>query len=111
LQQAIGGDSRISVAGPFAHADAPRVYASFDTLVVPSIWYENSPNVILEAFACGVPVLAADLGGMAELVDHERNGYLFAANDEAALAGALRRAIEQPQALSAWRVAVPPVRR
>lgn len=48
-----------------------------DVLVMPSRWYENSPNIILEAFAMRVPVIATNLGGMAELVSHEQNGLLF----------------------------------
>jgi len=110
LQAEIGGDPRIVLAGPFDGADARRVYASLDALIVPSRWYENSPNVILEAFACGVPVLASDLGGMAELVAHEQNGLLFAPGDEAALAKALRRVIDQPEALAGWRASIPAVK-
>jgi glycosyltransferase involved in cell wall biosynthesis len=110
LERLASGDERILLAGPFAPAEAPQVYASLDMLVVPSIWYENSPNVILEAFACGVPVLAADLGGMAELVSHERNGLLFPAGDAAALAEALRRVLASPRRLDEWRAALPPVK-
>jgi glycosyltransferase involved in cell wall biosynthesis len=110
LRQAIGGDERITMAGPFSRADAPLVYAGLDALVVPSMWYENSPNVILEAFACGVPVLASNLGGMAELVSHDRNGWLFPPGDVGALARALQQVIEHPDRLREWRAAIPPVK-
>lgn len=46
-------------------------------LVMPSIWYENFPRTLVEAFANGLPVLASHLGAMAELVDHGRTGLLF----------------------------------
>src|SRR4029079_3860090 len=62
-----------------------------DVLVAPSRWYENSPNVILEAFAAGVPVIAAGHGGMAEMVRHETDGLLFEPGNANALATALRR--------------------
>jgi len=68
-----------------------------DVLVVPSTWYENTPFVVLEAFAAGVPVIAADLGGLGEIVD-EKNGLLFAAGDPAAL----RRRIEQVAGDPGW---------
>ncbi len=53
------------------------VFNHIDAIVVPSIWMENSPLVIHEAQQCGVPVIAADMGGMAEYVEHEKNGLLF----------------------------------
>jgi hypothetical protein len=45
--------------------------------IVPSIWPENSPVTIQEAFLCGMSVVASNIGGMAELVDDGRNGLLF----------------------------------
>jgi glycosyltransferase involved in cell wall biosynthesis len=44
---------------------------------VPSLCYENSPTVIYEALQAGIPVLASDIGGVGELVQNGRNGYLF----------------------------------
>lgn len=74
--------------------DRPGISAALraaDILVVPSRWYENSPNVILEAFASGVPVVAADHGGMAEMVRDGVDGLLFRPGDAASLAAVLRR--------------------
>jgi glycosyltransferase involved in cell wall biosynthesis len=48
-----------------------------DVLVVPSIWYENTPLVIYSAQAAGCPVIASNLGGIAEVKHHEDNGLLF----------------------------------
>ncbi|MGD9904539.1 MAG: glycosyltransferase [Vicinamibacterales bacterium] len=71
--------------------DSPwTALSSIDVLVVPSRWYENSPNVILEAFAMGVAVVATNLGGMAELVADGANGLLFPLNDVDGLCGILR---------------------
>jgi len=81
-------------AGPFESARVGAVLDGVDVLVVPSIWWENSPLVVHEAFAAGVPVVAAAAGGMAELVTDERDGLLFRAGDAAALAAALRRMLE-----------------
>lgn len=54
---------------------------SADVLVVPSLCYENSPTVIYEALSAGVPVVAADIGGVGELVQDGVNGYLFKPGD------------------------------
>jgi glycosyltransferase involved in cell wall biosynthesis len=46
-------------------------------LVLPSIWYENFPRTLVEAFACGLPVIASRLGALEELVADRRTGLLF----------------------------------
>lgn len=46
-------------------------------LVMPSIWYENFPRTLLEAFANGLPVIASRLGALRELIEHGRTGLLF----------------------------------
>ena len=63
--------------------------ASF--LVFPSIWYETFGRVILEAFACGRPVITSDLGAMKENVIHENNGLLFPPGSAKDLASCISR--------------------
>jgi glycosyltransferase involved in cell wall biosynthesis len=60
---------------------------------------------ILEAFACGLPVIASNLGSMAEMVTHERTGLLFNPGDAADLARKVRWAFEHPEAMQAMRAA------
>ncbi len=74
-------------------------------LIFPSQWYEGAPMTILEAFACGLPVIASNLGAMAEMVTHERNGLLFNPGDAADLARKVRWAFEHPEAMAAMRIA------
>jgi len=81
-----------------------------DVVVVPSLWYENSPNVILEAFAHRTPVIVSDLGGMAELVEEGVNGLCFPPGEAASLATALRRLIEEPGLLARLRAGIKPVK-
>ncbi len=52
-----------------------------DCVVVPSVWWENSPLVIQEAFLAGVPVICSNIGGMAEKVKDRVNGLHFAVGD------------------------------
>lgn len=56
-----------------------------DFLILPSLCYENSPTVIQLSMACGVPVIAADIGGAAELVSPGKNGFVFEAGNEASM--------------------------
>ena len=67
------------------------VYLACDWVAIPS-FYDGMPNVLLEALALGVPVLAADAGGMPELVRDGENGLLFAAGDLEACRAAVERA-------------------
>ncbi len=74
-------------------------------LIVPSICYEIGPLTVLEAFACGTPVIASDLGSMAERVDHHRTGLLFRANDPEELARHVRWAFDNPERMQEMRTA------
>jgi len=56
-----------------------RVLAETDVVVVPSLWYENSPVVIQEAFAAGIPVVASNIGALPEKVGSA--GWLFSAGN------------------------------
>jgi glycosyltransferase involved in cell wall biosynthesis len=77
--------------GLYTGNDVHAVLSELDVVVVPSRWYENSPNVILEAYERGLPVVATRLGGMAELVEHERTGLVFTLDDEHDLRAQLER--------------------
>jgi glycosyltransferase involved in cell wall biosynthesis len=72
------------------------VFDWVDAIVVPSIWLENSPLVIHEAQQVRVPVIASNLGGMAEYVKHEVNGLVFTPRDAGSLAAAMQRMIDNP---------------
>ncbi len=65
--------------------------------VIPSRWYENQPLAVLEAFACGVPVVATGLGGLPELIEDGRDGAIVAADDAVMLAEAVGGMLRDPQ--------------
>ena len=96
--------------GPVPHEAVPQALADIDVLVVPSVWIENAPFVIKEAFVAGVPVITSDLGGMAELVQDERGGLLFRAGDAEDLRRILRRLIDDPACLRRLRETIPAVK-
>jgi GT2 family glycosyltransferase/glycosyltransferase involved in cell wall biosynthesis len=91
-------------------AAVPAALAELDVLVLPSIWPENSPLVVREAFAAGLPVVASRIGGIPEIVEHEVNGLLFEPGNAEALAAAFRRLIEEPDLLARLRGGLPAVR-
>jgi glycosyltransferase involved in cell wall biosynthesis len=73
--------------------------AAVDCTIVPSVWWENAPLVIQEAQAQGRPVIASNIGGMAEMIEHGVNGLTVPPNDARALAAAMRSILEQPNLL------------
>ncbi len=96
------------MAGPIAHDQVGSVLRTFDALVVPSLWYENSPLVIQEAYLLGVPVIASNLGALAEKVQDGVVGRLFPPGDSAALANLLAEIVAQPTLLQAYRAQITP---
>jgi GT2 family glycosyltransferase/glycosyltransferase involved in cell wall biosynthesis len=92
--------------GPIPHERMPAALSRIDVLVVPSIWLENAPFIIREAFAAGVPVVASALGGMAEMVGDNVDGLLFPAGDVESLAHRLRRLLEEPGLLQKLRAGI-----
>jgi glycosyltransferase involved in cell wall biosynthesis len=103
-------DARIEFCGTFRPADIAKVYRSIDVLVVPSAWYENSPNVILEAFAHRTPVLASNLGGMKELIKDGQNGLLFEPGNPEDLAVKITCLINNPDLLDVLTNGIKPPR-
>jgi glycosyltransferase involved in cell wall biosynthesis len=86
----------VDYAGPYENDDLPRLMAETDWVIVPSIWWENSPLVISEAFMNGRPVICSDIGGMAEKVTDGVNGIHFIRGDHEDLANVLERAASTP---------------
>ncbi len=67
-------------------------------VVVPSEWYENNPRSVMEAFACGKPVIGARIGGIPELVVDGRTGYTFRPGDPDDLREKIRAILSDPEA-------------
>jgi len=88
--------SQIRFGGRLDRAEVWRVLAEVDALAVPSLWYENAPVVIQEAFAAGVPVIASKLGALPEWVRDGVDGLCVPPGDVMAWQGALRRLVDEP---------------
>ena len=91
------GHPRATYGGVLGPAEVPHVLSEHDLLLFPSYCrYEGYPGAILEAFQCGLPVVAAKWGGVSELVEHEENGLLVEPRSVAALWAAIERVLEDP---------------
>ncbi len=89
--------------GPYVNRNlATEVFSQVDCIVVPSIWMENSPLVIHETQACRIPVITANVGGMAEHVAHQVNGLLFEHRSASSLHEWMRWAVDHRETLAAY---------
>jgi glycosyltransferase involved in cell wall biosynthesis len=86
----------VSFHGKYRNADLPALMAQVDWVLMPSTWWENSPLVIQEAFLHLRPVIASDIGGMAEKVEPGVTGLHFQVRNERSLAKVMREACEDP---------------
>ena len=94
--QELARDAAVDFQGRFDNSRLSEVYAEIDVLVVPSIWFENSPITIHEAFLTGTPVLASDIGGMAEFVRDGVDGLHFETGNAEDLARKMQRFVDEP---------------
>jgi glycosyltransferase involved in cell wall biosynthesis len=83
--------------GPYRAPEMPALMKDIDYVVVPSIWWENSPMVIQEAFAHGRPVICSNIGGMAEKVRHNVDGLHFRVASPEDLADRFVETLSEPQ--------------
>jgi glycosyltransferase involved in cell wall biosynthesis len=83
-------DHRIEFCGTFSNPGIGVILADLDVLVVPSLWYENSPLSLSFAQAAKVPVVATDSAGINEVISDGENGCLFARGDVKQLADIIR---------------------
>lgn len=100
LQKIARQDSRIHFCGPYGEEQVGEVMSGADVLVVPSLCYENYPLALHEALACNVPVVASDIGGMAERIKNSFNGFTFKTGEERDLGRKLSLILENPEILN-----------
>lgn len=91
--------------GQLPHEEAVGLFRSARAVVVPSVWSDPCPTVVLEAMAAGRPVIGAASGGIVDMVVHDQTGLLVPPGDATALAEALARLLREPQTARAFGVA------
>ena len=100
----------IHFRGRFENEKIGEILSNTDVLVVPSVWFENSPLTIHEAFIAGIPVITSNLGGMADLVKDGVNGLLFKVGDAEDLREKILSLIEKPALIERLRRGMPKVK-
>jgi glycosyltransferase involved in cell wall biosynthesis len=95
----------ITAVGPLSRADCFTQLRNARFVVAPSLCYETFARVIVEAFACGTPVLASRLGAMAEVVTDGATGLHFSPGDPADLARKARQLTDEEPRLAMARAA------
>ena len=85
-----------ALGGPQVAAEMARATA----LVIPSLWYENFPRTLVEAYACGLPVLASRIGALAELVEDGVTGLLVEPGNAVEWAAKMQWALDHPEQMA-----------
>lgn len=97
---------RVLLRGSYRQTELETLMQENDWVVVPSIWWENSPVVIQEALYHGRPVISSDIGGTAEKTA-SRGGVTFTARSESSLAGVMERAIGNSSLYQGLKLQIP----
>ena len=99
LTDAYSNTSYLNWKGTFPSSEVYQVLQNLDLLVVPSIWRENSPLIVSQAIATGLPIFLSDVEGMRSQVEDYVNARLFPVGDSLSLASLLSSAISNPSIL------------
>jgi len=92
-----GLTERVTFHGKVPQDELIQHYDRCDLMLVPSLWQEPFGLVVAEAMARGLPVIASNVGGPAEILTHEINGLLVEAGNERVLALAINQLIKDPE--------------
>jgi glycosyltransferase involved in cell wall biosynthesis len=98
-----GGDNRFEFLGHKNKIELGEIYQKSDCLILPTLTYENLPTVILESFSFGVPVIASKIGGIPELVEENRNGWLFEPGNDEELKRKIEALLSKPEEIDRMR--------
>ncbi len=102
LRAQYAGRDWVRFAGFVPPDDVDGYMRAADVLVVPSIWYENQPLVVLQARSLGLPIMVSDQGGLPELVEDGSFGRVLGAGDPVAWREALLALTEDPTIADRW---------
>ncbi len=83
------------------YIDPQEVLPKADALILPSLWHEPFGRVIFEAYACGVPVIGTNRGGIPEIIEQGRTGYIYDPDEEGGLKRLIERLRDEPEMLRA----------
>jgi glycosyltransferase involved in cell wall biosynthesis len=96
LQRIAGEVDGVLFEGAYDNARVFDILADTDAIIVPSLWFEVSPFVVLEALSVGVPIIASDLPNLNRQVRDGVDGLLFPAGSPEGLRAQLQRLVDEP---------------
>ncbi len=102
LRHRFGHHSWCHFKGHVSQESVSNHMVQSDVLCIPSIWAEPLGNVVVQALVLGLPALGSDIGGIPELIDHDKNGLLLPPNDPKAWQQAIRSILDNPTQLKTW---------
>ncbi len=97
LRAAAAGAPNIEFVGRADAGELGCLYRDARAVIIPSLWYENLPNVLVEAMAAGKAVVGSDVPGISEFIDRDDNGLLFPAGDSERLAALIDKLMADPK--------------
>lgn len=100
LKSKVNKNSDVQFYGEYKFEELPQILDDIDIVVVPSIWWENSPLILLGALAHKIPVIVSDLGGLTEMIKDGENGFTFEAGNIESLAQVLFKIGKNPEILN-----------
>jgi glycosyltransferase involved in cell wall biosynthesis len=103
LKAMAGDNPTIRFRGAFDHAQIGQILSQLDMIIVPSVWYENSPVTIREAIAAQVPVIASRIGSLPEKVRDGVDGLLFEVGNTDDLTGKMLQVTQRPEQIETFR--------
>ncbi|MCX5713493.1 MAG: glycosyltransferase family 4 protein [Candidatus Omnitrophica bacterium] len=110
LRKMAKADKRIKFMGGYNHCEVGKILANIDVLIVPSLWLENAPLVVQEAFLSKTAVIASRIGGIPEFIKDGINGLLFDAGDIKGLTEKMRYLIGNPETIARFQENMPQVK-
>lgn len=93
---------RVKLLGYISGRQKQDIFRDADCMILPSLWYENAPVVIVEAAAYGMGIIGSRIGAIPEFIEHEKTGLLFEPGNANHLAQTMLRVIQQPDLLEGF---------
>jgi glycosyltransferase involved in cell wall biosynthesis len=100
LMAMVGASKNIEFCGVYSEDKTGETLSGVDVLVIPSLCYDSYSMILYEALACNVPVVATELGGLAEKIKDGVNGFLFPMGNSTRLQTVLQKIVQDPAVLN-----------
>lgn len=100
IKKMVNNNKKVEFYGEYKYEELPDIFNEIDIVVVPSLWWENSPLILLGALAHNVPAIVSNLDGMTEIIKDGENGFSFDVGNVESLAKVLQKISNDPTILN-----------